>query len=283
MSLRNVAALASAEAAGRMHFCSLRKVPSQASTAGHWVDLSMAAGNPKPQFYASTPLAAAVLDGFDGIFHGDNKAPASMHLTHWGLMTPTAGLVGTYHLLDYLLYYPFIDGDSLDEQVLDNTVTLPRYADGDGVMVMAVASAPTAGGGTFTFNYVDDSGATRTSPSISCNVAAANIATLVTSERATVAGGLPFLPLLAGSRGVRSITSVTFTVPSGGLVALVLVKALGTVSIREINTPTEKEFLTMKAGAPTIEDGAYLNLIMNCAATVAAGQLTGYAKFAWSE
>lgn len=283
MSIRNVAALAGAEAAGRTHFCSLRKVPSQASTAGHWVDLSMAAGNPKPQFYASTPLAAAVLDGFDGIFHGDDKSPASKHLTHWGLMTPTAALVGAYHLLDYLLYYPFIDGDSLDEQVLDNTVTLPRYVDGEGVMVMAVASAPTAGGGTFTFNYVDELGNPQTSPAISCNVAAANIATLVTSEQATVAGGRPFLPLTQGSKGVRSITSVTFTVPSGGLVALVLVKPHASMPVYEINTMAEVELVTMKPGAPAIEDGAYLNMIMNCAATVAAGQLAGYAKFAWSE
>lgn len=52
----NVAQLAAANAAGRTHTCSLRKVPSQASVAGGWADLSMAAGNPKPQYYAATPL-----------------------------------------------------------------------------------------------------------------------------------------------------------------------------------------------------------------------------------
>lgn len=181
---RNVAAYAAAEAAGRTHFCSLRKVPSQASVSGNWVDLSMAAGNPRPQYYASAPLEAATLDGFDGLFHGDAKSPASKHLTHMGLMTPTAALVGRYSLLDYLLYYPFIDGDSLDEQTLDNTVTLPRYADGDGVMVMAVASAPTTGGGVFTFNYTEQSGAPQTSPAISCNTTACGIATIATSEQA---------------------------------------------------------------------------------------------------
>lgn len=283
MGFVNISSLGACEAAGRTHFCSLRKVPSQASAAGHWADLSMASGNPKPQYYASTPLKLSTLDGFDGIFHGDAKSPATKHLTHWGLMTPTAALVGQYHLLDYVGYYPFVDGDSLDEQVMDNTVALPRYTDGDGLMVMAVASAPTAGAGTFTFNYVNQSGLSRTSPVISCNTAAANIATLVTSEQATTAGGMWFLPLTGGCRGVRSITSVTFSAASGGLMAFVLVKPLATLAIREINTMAEKEFVTMIPGAPEVKDGAYLGMVMNCAATIAAGQLAGYAKFAWSE
>ena len=279
----NVAQYAAAEAAGRAHFCSLRKVPSQASVSGNWCDLSMAAGNPKPQYYASAPLEAATLDGFEGIFHGDAKSPASKHLAALGLVTPTAALVARFMLLDYLLYYPFIDGDSLDEQPLDNTVTLPRYAGGDGVMAMAVASAPTTGGGTFTFNYTDHAGDARTSPAIACNATAANIATLVTSEQAQTAGGLPFLPLASGSSGIRSIQSVTFSVASGGLLALVLVKPLLTFATREGNTLNEIECVRMRPGAPQVLDGAYLNLICNPAGSVAAGILAGYARFAWSD
>lgn len=279
----NVSSLAACAAAGRTHFCSIRKVPSQTSVAGNWADLSMAAGNPKPQYYASTPLKFATLDGFDGIFHGDAKSPGTKHLTHLGLMTPTAGLVGRYLLLDYVGFYPFIDGDSLDEQPMDNSITLPRYTSGDGLMVMAVASAPTAGGGQFTFNYINQAGAAKTSPAVNCNVTAANIATLVTSQQGQVSGGLIFMPLQGGDTGVRSITSVTFSAASGGLVALVLVKPLASLAIREVNTMAEIEFVTQLPGAPTILDGAYLGLIMNCAATIAAGQLAGYANFSWSE
>ncbi len=283
MGFRNVGALARCYERGQTHFCSLRKVPSQASTAGHWVDLSMAAGNPKPQYYASAPLARAVLDGFDGIFHGAAKAPATKHLVRLGLMTPTPALVGAYHLLDYVAFYPFVDGDSLDEQAMDNTIPLPRYTNGDGLMVMAVASAPTTGGGAFTFTYVNQAGLTRTSPVIACNVAATNIATLATSEQATAAGGQHFLPLTGGCRGVRQITSVTFSAPSGGLLAFVLVKPIASLAVREINTPAEREFLTQVPGTPTIEDGAYLGLIANCAGSVAAGSVAGYCDFAWSE
>ena len=280
---RNVAALAAAHDAGRTHFCSIRKVPSQASVSGNWVDLSMAAGNPKPQYYASAPLVAAALDGFEGIFHGDAKAPATKHLTDIGLMTPTAALVGRYVLLDYLIYYPFVDGDSLDTQTLTTIVQLPRYASGDGVMVMAVASAPTAGGGTLTFNYVDQNDNVKTSPTVSFNVTAANIATIVTSEQAQVSGGRPFLPLAEGSTGVKNINSVTFSVASGGLIALVLVKPLADLYVADVSTMAEKSFVTMQPGAPRIYDGAYLNLILCCSGSVAAGQLAGFAKFAWSE
>lgn len=283
MGFRNVGALAAAHDAGRTHFCSIRKVPSQTTVALNWADLSMAAGNPKPQYYASTPLEAAVLDGFDGIFHGDAKSPATMHLTDIGLVTPTAGFVGRFMLLDYLLYYPFVDGDSLDPQPLVNDITLPRYTSGDGVRVMAVASAPTTGGGAFTFDYVDQDGNAKTSPSISVNTTAANIATLVTSEQGQVAGGQPFLRLADGSTGVRQITGIQFSSASGGLIALVLVKPLIDLAIREVSTMAEKCFPYLHPGAPKIEDGAYLNLIVNCAATIAAGQLAGYVKFAWSE
>lgn len=279
----NVAQYVAADETGRTHFCSLRKVPSQATVAGWWADLSMASGNPVPNYYAATPLQAKTLDGFDGIFHGADKSPASMHLTKLGLMSPTAGFVGQFMLLDYLLYYPFIDGDSADVQTLDNTTTLPRYADGAGVRVMAVAVAPTTGGGRFSFTYINQDGVEQTSPNQVCSTTGANIASLATSQQA-VAGmpGGPFLLLAAGDTGVRSITSVTFDLLNGGLVALVLVKPITDLAIREINTMAEFGFIHQHPGAPRIYDGAYLNFIVNTPASIAAGLLTGYVNFAWS-
>jgi hypothetical protein len=280
---RSVREYAAAFDDGRTHFCAFRKVPGQASVANWWIDLSMAAGNPLPNYYATSPATAAVLDGNRGVFHGADKAPASMHLTEWGLVTPTAGLVGAYTLLDYLLYYPFIDGDDTDVQAMDNTVSLPRYDDGEGVMVMAVAVAPTTGSGTFTFNYINQDGIERTSPVQGCSTTAANIASIVTSQPAVAnAAPGPFLALANGDRGVRSIVSVTFSVPNGGLLALVLAKPIAQSVIREINTACEVSYVNQRVGAPRIYDGAYLGFIMNCAATVAAGQLAGHLKFAWS-
>jgi hypothetical protein len=267
---------------GRTSSCSIRKVPSQASVASWWADLSMAGGNPKPNYYASAPLIAATLSGLDGIHHGGDKSPGSMHLTEWMLTTPTAGLVGQYRLLDYLLYYPFVDLDDGDPQAMDNTLTLPRYVDGDGVQAMLVCAAPTVGGGQFTFNYVNQDGVVRTSPTQFCSVASANIASLVTSEPATAANGSPFLRLASGDSGIRSIVSVSMSVLNGGLGSLVLVKPLASHVIREINTPSEVNYVSQVPGCPRVEDGAYLGMIMQCAATIAAGTLAGRMNFAWS-
>ena len=277
-----VGAFADAYESGRVHTCHLRKVPSQASAARWWADLSMGAGNPKPQYYAAAPLAAQVLSGYDGIFHGADKAPATMHLARLGLMTPTAALVGRYMLADYLLYYPFVDGDDTDTQTLDNTTTLPRFATGAGVQVMAVLVAPSTGGGVFTFEYVNQDGVTRTSPAQACATTAGNIASIATSQQA-VAGmpGGPFLALASGDTGVRQINSVTFSIVNGGLLALVLVRPIADLAIREINTAAE--FASVQSRPlPTIEDGAYLNLICNPAGSIAAGVLAGYAQFVWS-
>lgn len=278
----NIRDYAAAHAEGRTRSCSFRKVPSQASVARWWVDLTMASGNPVPQYYASAPLVAAVLDGSRGIFHGSDVSPETLHLTELMLTTPTAGFVGQYKLLDYVLYYPFVDLDDLDTQVLDNTVTLPRYTDGRGLRAMLVAAAPTTGGGTFTFNYINQDGVEKTAPTQSFSTAAASIASIITSEQATAAGGQPFLQLASGDTGIRSIVTWTNLGASGGLGAVALVKPLADHVIREINTPSEITLVSMRPGAPRVVDGAYLGLIMNCAASVAAGQLVGRANFAWS-
>lgn len=267
--------------AGKSRSCSLRKVPSQATTAFWWADLSMASGNPLPNYYASTPLEAATLDSDRGIFAGDDTG-SGKYLTEMMLCTPTAGLVGAYRLLDYLLYYPFIDGDDTDVQAMDNTTTLPRYTTGEGVMAMYVSVAPTTGSGQFTFDYVDQNGNPKTSPTQFCSVASAGISSLITTQPATVAGGRPFLKLAEGSTGIRSITSVTNLVANGGLGTIVLVKPIAEIAVREINTPSERVWLKEKAPIPHVEDGAYLGLIVNCAATIAAGQLTGRLNFTWS-
>jgi hypothetical protein len=281
---RNNYAITEARDAGRIYPNSIRKVPSQASVAGWWVDLSMASGNPSPNYYLGAQLEATTLNKWKGIAHGDDKAPQSKHLASLTLMTPTAGLVGTYHLLDYLAFYPAIELDNADPQVMINAGDLPRYEDGEGVMAMVVAMTPTVGFGTFEFDYVNQDGVTRTSEVHQLSTSAANIASIVTSQPATVAGfGGPWLRLRGGDTGIRRIVEWRQLTLDGGLVAVVLVKPVATHTIIEINTPHALEFPQHITDMPRILDGAYLGLIMNCAATVAAGILAGSARFIWSE
>lgn len=280
--MRNVRELVDAINAGRKHTCSFRKIPSQASVPRWWVDLSMAAGNPVPNYYASEPLAAAVLDGTRGIFHGADKSPSRKYLSRFSIVGNSNNTAGQVKVLDYLLYYPFVDlDDNSGEQTMDNAVALPRYETGEGVMVMLVAVTPTVGGGSFFFNYLDQNGDPQVSPTISLSVAAANIASIATSEPATVAGGRLFLPLASGSTGVRSVTGVTVVSPGGGLGALVLVAPIADTAIRELGAPTETEFFTNRSVAPRIHDGAYLNMVTNCTTTILALVYVGSADFVW--
>jgi hypothetical protein len=264
---------------------SFRKVPSasQASTAGWWVDLSMMTGSPLPNYYVGSPLAATTLDPLRGLHHGADKSPASKYLTELCLISPSAAFVGAFRLLDYALFYPFVDLDDLDTQTMDNTVSLPRYTNGEGVRAMLVATTPTVGGGTFTFDYVNQDGDTRTAPAQSCSTAIANIGSVVTSQPAVATTGHPFLLLASGDTGIRSLVSWTNVVSNGGLGAVVLVKPITQpIPLLEVNVPVERCYPQDSPNLPLIPDGAYLNWIVRCGASVASSTVSGYLEFVWS-
>jgi hypothetical protein len=280
---KNIRAYVDANLSGGYHITGYRKVPSQATAAGNWCDLSMASGNPVPNYYASSPLTAATLDFEKGIWHGTACAPAQKHLRNFVCMTPTANAIPSYWmLLDYLLYYPFIDMDAVGEQQdMINTVTLPRYATGAGVRMMAVNVAPTVGGGQFFVTYTNQAGvAGRVTPTQFCSTST-NIASLTAATQVNF-GFQPFIPLQDGDSGVRSVESVTFTVANGGLMALVLVHPIRNITLRDINAPTEKESVREIPDTPRVYDGAYLNMIgMTPVGTIAGGLIAGYAEFVW--
>lgn len=269
---------------GQVHATTFRKAPtaSQAATANIWTDLSMIGGFPTPNYYATEPLVAALMPEAKSIHHGEDKSPSYKYLVELGLTSPTAGFVGQYKLMDYLLYYPFVDMDSTDQQTLDNTVTLTRYTDGAGVQVMAVALSPSTGGGVFTFDYINQDGVQKTSPTQTCNTSGVNIGTTITGASAQTGTKGPFLNLASGDSGVRSIVSVTNSVANGGLVALVLVRPLCDHQILEVNTTNEMSYPLNNAAPPRIVDGAFLGLILLPAATIASGTLLGTAKFIWN-
>jgi hypothetical protein len=241
----------------------------------------MAAGNPPPNYYASEPLVAEVLSFWSGIYHGDNKSPAEKYLSELMLVTPTSAMVGLYTLLDYIMYYPFVDLDDTDPQTFDNTKTLPRYQDGAGLMAMVVAQAPTVGVGQFVITYINQDGIEKTSPTNFYTTTGMNMGTILTMQPASAGGRGPFVLLADGDTGIRQILTYTNLISNGGLGCMVLVKPLATIAIREINTPVEMSMPDMRTGPPRIYDGAYLNLICNPAGSIAAGILSGRAKFTW--
>lgn len=296
---RTVRAWADSEADGRSWLSFFRKVPpSTATIAGQWFDYSTASGVPVPNYYASSPLVAATLEGREGIYIPEQNT--ARYLKRTIVMSAAASVTGTTNqnqplmLLDYLLYYPFIDLDAAgEEQVMDNTVTLPRYTDGVGVRAMIVAQAPTVGGGSLTLKYIDDQDVERTTSTIFC-AAAQPSGALVTAVTAA-AGISPFVPLNAGVRGIKSIVSATVAVANGGLAAIVLVKPHEMSYAREecrrpTSSPAESfgdaaeiERVRMRAGAPEIKAGAFLGWIgKGVAGSLASAPLVGMIESFWS-
>lgn len=299
MGFQTVRAWADSEADGRSWLSFFRKVPpSTATIAGQWFDYSTASGVPVPNYYASSPLVAATLEPEKGIYVPEQNT--ARYLKRTIVMSAAASVTGTTNqnqplmLLDYLLYYPFIDLDAAgEEQVLDNTVTLPRYADGIGVQAMIVAQAPTVGGGSLTLKYIDDQDVERTTSTIFC--AAAQPSGALVTAVAAAAGISSFVPLNAGVRGIKSIVSATVAVANGGLAAIVLVKPHEMSYAREecrrpTSSPAESfgdaaeiERVRMRAGAPEIKAGAFLGWIgYGVAGSLASAPLVGMIESFWS-
>lgn len=270
---------------GQTWYSSWRKSPSQATTIGIWFDLSMSPGSPVPQYYAASPLIGAPMSYSDeqGMVHGRNVSPATKHLHRLTVMSTTAtALPMPMMLCDYLLYYPFIDEGSTDEQALDNTLPLPRYADGAGVRIMAVSVAGRTGGQSFTVGYTNQAGvAGRTTGPVIQNSISVN-GSIVTSERAVDAARGPFLPLQAGDTGVRKIDTVTMLGADVGLFSLVLIRPLAQLQLRGIDAPVEVEYFRDLGLLPRIHDDAYLNFLACPSGSLAATALHGDISVVWN-
>lgn len=279
--------LADAQDAGRYLYASFRKQATQTTGAGIWFDLSMSPGNPAPNYYIGTsgvftPLRQST-DG--GLRHGGNVSPAKKFLRKLLAMTPTAAAAPLKMvLLDYIGFYGFIDESVLDEQALDNTNPLPRYADGAGVQMMAVVVAGQTGGQSFTVNYTNSAGVSgRVSNTATMSTQAVN-GTIINSLQAgaAYANNGPFLSLAAGDSGVRSVQSVTIGgVGDVGLFALALVKPLASIGIRGIDAPTEIDYLTDMASMPEIKDDAYLNFVTLPNGSLSAAPIHGVIETTW--
>lgn len=285
MSISNVAQIVAAYDAGQSFYATWRKTPTQTTVLGPWFDLSMSPGNPVPNYYAATPLnsvaMAASTDG--GIPHGPAVSPKTKYLHKFMAMCQAgACLPFTAILCDYLLYYPFVDMSVVDVQSLTTGTTLPRYADGVGVEMMAVLVAPQLGGSTFSVTYTNQAGVSgRTTQVLRCNTQVVN-GTIVHTSSATVNAIGPFMPLQGNDTGVRKIDSVTFATGDVGLLAFVLVKPIATVNILDITAPVEKDYLIDFNTCPVIQDDAYLNLICCPGGTLASAGFNGEIQTYWT-
>lgn len=300
MGFRHVAAWADSEEDGRSWLSFFRKVPASAATiAGQWFDYSTAAGVPIPNYYASSPLIAQRLEAKEGIYIPEQNT--ARWLKRVIVMSAASSVTGTTNqnqqlmLLDYLLYVPFIDLDAAgEEQVFDTTIGLDRYTDGVGVQMMVVTQAPTAGGGSYTIKYIDDTDTEQTTSLVYCPAAQPSGA--LCTAVANAAGISPFVPLNAGVRGVKRPVSLTVNVANGGLAAIVLVKPIEMAYAREecrrpTSSPTESygdayelERIRQRAGSVRIAPNAFLGWIgRGVAGSLASAPLVGMIESFWEQ
>lgn len=288
MAKRSVTDLIDAELNGQVHSHIFRKVPTQTTVSGFWFDLSLSPGIPKPQYYTGTELTATPLyrSTNGSVNHGSPVTPYTKHLRQLSAMASVATpLPMRLKLEDNLLFYPLID-QSLDAEVqtMDNTVTLPRYASGDGVQIKAVVTNPHATGGTgfsFVCSYTNSLGVSgRTTNPVTLATQFVS-GTIISSGPAQLMLSGPYLPLQSGDSGVRSIESVTMTGSEVGLMALVLVKPIADAEIQRIDAPFFIDYWQSEMSAPVIEDDACLNFICLPLGTVAGNVFFGDIKTVW--
>lgn len=292
----NVAAWANTPDTGRYHLTTFRKaVASAATVANDFVDYTYFSGNPVANFYASSPLEAAVIEANRGIHVPQVNGQFLKSIT---VMSAAASATSTTNqnqrllLADYLMYYPFIDTDAVGElQELVQTVSIPRYTSGQ---VMAVAQSASSTVGQFTMTYTNQDGVSGRISNITYTKVVAGGGALVSSTSNVVAGSQPFIQLQAGDTGVSSIQDVTFTAAGGGLMALVIVKPLiHTMVTQECRRTTGGNLESYGAAyqmesvihrSPIeIKNGALLGIIgLGNAGSLASSILTGTLETFWS-
>lgn len=273
---------------GKLNRYDFSKTSAVIATAGRWYDTSLQNGLPVAQPYtAGTNLAFTALSDTTGtgIWHGGDVSPDTKHLLNIGAFgnTPTS-VPSVLQLCDILGYYPITTVTTTGNQTLNNTVTLPRYANGAGVRVYLVART-TMGAATPTIqiSYTNQDGvAGKTIPVTVTGVSAAVTGHIVNSDPTANHYGA-FLPLAAGDSGIRSIQSINLSTSYvSGSLALVLCRPLTSLPITVLGVQSERNLLNQLPSMPQIVDGANLNfLLFTGVAYAAGGTLTGYIECAF--
>jgi len=270
MAVNSFASIGNAFDNGKVHYQYVYKgaIPSP-GTAGYFVDTSLSSGTPKYNGYIGNALEATPFSGSgnNGIYVGNYLAGSTKHLVRWqavyaGASTPIPSYL---MLMDYLLFYPLIDLDSVDQQDFDNTLSLTRYTSGEGVRAFIVLTAPMSISANCTVVYTNSDGVTDRTVSFSLIPGSGNGIVVSGSDLSGgVAGSTtPFIPLSSGDKGIRSVQSFTMSGSAGGFATLVLAKPLAELVLYESGVPTEKNFGFETRQMPEVKQGAYLNIIAN--------------------
>ena len=274
--MKNYADVIKAYEEGRYWQYEVRKVSGSIASYRQF-DLSYSGGLPLPNYYATTPLEMAVLNGDRGIYKGSpNTGQKYIHkisLAQFNANLATANCT----LYDYIAYVPFVDLDSTDEQEV-LAIDLPRYTDGKGLRVIAVSQGAGTGNTNLTMTYINQDGMEQSATTQLDAVQGAG--SIITSGQTT--GGSAYMRFAQGDYGIRKITKVQCATSVGAICALVIVKPLCHLGFLDLGVANEVDYLIDRGGLIPVHNDAYLNFcIISNSASVATPLIHGYVQTLW--
>ena len=270
--------------AGRYHSQRFLK-NAGVNAANRWIDWTFASGQPLYDAKVGTAgsFTPLVAQRNDAIYFPAIDASMERKLASMVVRSSTGGGPGSAIVADLVGYYPLIDGDSTDQQFFDNTLTLPRYTTGFGVIPVLVSSvAPSVQDGIATITYIGSDDIERTSPAFRFQNTTINGLVSGVPQNAAAGEGALSLPMVGGIQGCKAVTSLTYSQPPGGLAAIYMLRVLGTCLFNgNQSLATEKQFLLHNGlNAPRVYDGAYINLFYRYAGAATA-DFFGEFTFVW--
>ena len=212
-----------------------------------------------------------VSGGKEQVYHGPSMAPYRRYLHS---VEPTAfgalNVAASFMVYDLVGYYPFIDGDG-GLQTMDNTLSLPRYADGAGVQMALLNTVipNTSGSSGVVVNFDNQNGDTVSTPAfslISSNYNANSYQNQGINNAWSYTSQVPFVNLPSGSSGVRRVNSINIPQATGGAYALCLIRPLMSfkgvvVGSSQQQYPRSWSQTNRAMQFPEVYDGAALNVL----------------------
>ena len=285
MPLRSLSDVNAAHDDGRWH---VQRVLKNAGVSHiNWADATFASG--QPAYDARVGVAGrftpCVAQGNDAVFFPPVPFGMERKLVAIDARVAQSAYRGpvSLYLFDLVGYYPMIDGDSTDEQLMDNTLPLPRYTGGEGVHAVIVNHiAPAQQSGVAVLNYTDSKGVDRTA---TIGVANNGVGLVCSGVRPSASAdmGPVSLSLASGTSGIRKINSITYSTPPSGLHAIYLIKPFATMTLGDNGVVGEKQFFIQNGTSmPLIPDGAWLSWFDRIAgSTATTTTFFGQFTFAW--
>jgi hypothetical protein len=262
MAISSYDDIISAIAAGKLQELHFAKTLPFAPAAGVCVSLWGADSMP-PAGGSGTSLAArSCIPTTTGALAFVNASGDDENYLINALAYASASNIGSLVIYDRIAD---VGGISMTQSPTAQAITmgsLPRYADGAGVMMFLEVTTAITGAPVFSIEYTDQDGNVATTASVTCSA--------YSPGRFAYAAG-PYIPLAAGDTGVRKVQSYTNSSGgSGGECRLVFAKQLVVLPLLATGTVVERDLVTQTPRMPLLPDDHCISGFI-----VGAGATTG--------